>query len=419
MKIIVLGAGVIGVSSAYYLASLGHEVTVIDKNNSCGLDCSYANGGQLSYSHISTWASEISFGTFLNAFFCKNSYSSFNSINCETLRWLYKFYQNSKASIARKNSQKLFAISNYSRDLMNKLVDQEDINFSYSTNGILHIYRNKLTMDKAINNLRSLDISGIRPIIYTADQCVEHEPNLVKALDSKKLAGGIFFSDDALGNAYSFTVNLEKICREKYGVKFIYGTEIKNLLTNFKKITAINTDKQVFTADAYVYALGFQGDKLLKGIKINSDIYPIKGYSVTTKCSAEFIAPSQAITDVENKVVYSRLGDIFRVAGIAEFGANPQSNKNHLKYINENMVRTFANYGDIQTTSQWSGVRPFRPNSIPLICKVNKYPNLFLNTGHGSLGWTLALGSARILSNIIENKPDSQFDFLADENIYN
>ena len=417
MKIIVLGAGVIGVSSAYYLASQGHEVVVIDKNKSCGLDCSYANGGQLSYSHITTWASEISFQNFLHTFFSKNSYSSFNRFNLETISWLYKFYKNSNNSIARQNSQKLYKIASYSRYLITKLLDIEDFDFAYTTKGILHIYRNKSTMDKAINNLRKLDISGIRPLIYSADQCVEHEPNLIKALDEKKLAGGILFSDDALGNAYSFTVNLEKICREKYGVKFIYETEVKNLLTNFKKITAINTFHEVFSADAYVYALGYHGDKLLKGININTDIYPIKGYSLTTKCNAEFIAPSQAITDVENKIVYSRLGDIFRVAGIAEFGANAQMNKNHLRYINENMITTFANYGNVETATQWSGIRPFRPNSLPLICNVQKYPNLYLNTGHGSLGWTLALASAKILSDIVDNKLSQEFDFLAHENI--
>jgi D-amino-acid dehydrogenase len=419
MKIIVLGAGVIGVSSAYYLASQGHDVIVIDKNKSCGLDCSYANGGQLSYSHISTWASEISFRNFLQTFISKNSYSSFNSFNQETISWLYKFYKNSNNSMARSNSQKLYKIASYSRYLMTKFLDNEDLDFSYTSKGILHIYRNKTIMDKAISNFRKLDISGIRPLIYSADQCVEHEPNLIKALDAKKLAGGILFSDDALGNAYNFTVNLEKICREKYGVKFIYETEVKNLLTNFKKITGVNTFHEVFTADAYVHALGYQGDKLLKGINIYSDIYPIKGYSLTTKCSAEFIAPSQAITDIENKIVYSRLGDIFRVAGIAEFGANPQMNKNHLRYINENMIKTFANYGDIDTATHWSGIRPFRPNSLPLICNVQKYPNLYLNTGHGSLGWTLALASAKILSDILDNKSNQEFDFLAHENIVN
>ena len=187
MKIIVLGAGVIGVSSAYYLASQGHEVVVIDKNKSCGLDCSYANGGQLSYSHITTWASEISFQNFLHTFFSKNSYSSFNRFNLETISWLYKFYKNSNNSIARQNSQKLYKIASYSRYLITKLLDIEDFDFAYTTKGILHIYRNKSTMDKAINNLRKLDISGIRPLIYSADQCVEHEPNLIKALDEKKI----------------------------------------------------------------------------------------------------------------------------------------------------------------------------------------------------------------------------------------
>ncbi len=417
MKIIVLGAGVVGVSSAYFLASHGHEVMVIDKNNSSALECTYANGGQLSYSHVTTWASEISFSKFIDAVFNKKNFSSFNSFDSTTISWLYKFYRNSSKSIARQNSLKLYSIASFSRDLMTKLLEHEDIEFSYTNKGILHIYRNQKVMDKALKNLNNLEISGIRPIIYSADQVVEHEPNLIKALDAKKLVGGILFSDDALGNAYSFTTSLEDICKQKYGVKFLYNTEVKNLLTNFKKITGINTGNDVFTADAYVYALGYPGDNLLRGIRVNSNIYPIKGYSLSTKCNAEFIAPSQAITDVENKIVYSRLGDIFRVAGIAEFGGKETINKNHLNYIKDNMIKTFANYGNIETAFEWSGIRPFRPNSLPLVCNVKKYPNLFLNTGHGSLGWTLALGCASILSDIVDNKNNPQFEFLANENI--
>ena len=417
MKIIVLGAGVIGVSSAYYLASHGHEVVVIDKNQSSALECSYGNGGQLSYSHITTWASEISFKAILKTLFLQNHYSSINSIDSKTLAWLYKFYLNSFKNKARQNSKNLYSIASYSNQLMDQLLKNEDIEFSFSSKGILHIYRSKTALDIALRDLKNLDISGIRPIEYSAEQVVEFEPNLIKLFDAKKLAGGILFSDDCLGNAYNFTTNLEKICKEKYGVNFIYNTEVKNLLTNFKKITGINTSDQVYNADAYVYALGYQGDSLLSGIKIQTDVYPIKGYSLSTQCSAEYIAPTQAITDIENKIVYSRLGDVFRVAGIAEFGSSKKENKNHLKYIREKMVNSFANYGDISNAIEWSSYRPFRPNSLPLICNVKKYPNLFLNTGHGSLGWTLALASGKILANLIDGNPISQFEFLAQENI--
>lgn len=426
MKIIVLGAGVVGVSTAYYLAREGHQVTVIDKNSSCAMECSYANGGQLSYSHIKTWAQDLQFSSVLKSFFSHETNISLKNLDSKTLGWFYNFCKNSSNKKAIENSKKIYEIAILSSRLMDEILREESelslrsleagIAFNYSKKGILHFYRNQKKFDSEIISVQKANFIGNRPLIMNASQCVEHEPNLIKLLDQKKLAGGILFSDDASGDAYKFTDVLVKICRQKYGVDFKFGVEVKNLLTNHQKITGINTLEGVFTADAYVYAMGYAGDKLLSGIKVNSKIQPIRGYSISTNCSQMFIAPTNSITDAENKIVYSRIGDIFRAAGIIEIGIRNKLDKNHLNFLRDQMVSSFANCGDVENLLQWSGIRPYRPNSIPLITHISRLQNLYLNTGHGSLGWTLALASGKILNDLILNKLPLSFEFLAHEN---
>jgi D-amino-acid dehydrogenase len=226
----------------------------------------------------------------------------------------------------------------------------------------------------------------------------------------------LFFKDDESGDCYKFTQQLEKICKEKYGVKFNFNCDIKNLLTNYKKITGINTSEGVLVADKYIYALGASSISLLKGIGVETKIYPIKGYSLSIKCDDKFIAPNMAMTDNENKIVYSRLGNIFRVAGTVEMsGNNLTINKQNLNFLYENVQKTFADFGDIKNAKEWVGMRPFRPNSIPLIGEINKFSNLIMNSGHGSLGWTNSLASAKIIDDLLAKKPHKDFNFLNKE----
>ncbi len=193
-------------------------------------------------------------------------------------------------------------------------------------------------------------------------------------------------------------------------------TDVKNILTNFKKITGINTDKGVFVADAYVYCLGAQGVRFLSGIKVASKIYPLKGHSISIACDPEFVAPSQSMTDPENKVVYSRLGGNFRVAGTVGFcKAKLGVDQSQINFLKKIVRSSFSDYGNINKIEEWAGFRPFRPNSIPLICKVQKYGNLFINSGHGSLGWTMSAGSGKILADAVSEKKGQKFKFLEEE----
>jgi D-amino-acid dehydrogenase len=416
MKVVVLGAGVIGVTSAYFLALAGHQVTVLEKNSEAAMGCSYANGGQLSYSHIDTWANKASISAMLKAAIMPNSFLSISDLaNKDFLKWIYEFYKNSSAQKSQENSKKIFTLSAYSKEILEQiLLIEKDIKFDYKKEGILHFYRNKKKFEHAVKEAELYDKIGCRAQILSAEECVKKEPTLVKLFDEENLAGGIFYEDDASGNSFLFTKALEKICREKYGVIFEYETDVKNILTNHKKITGINSNKGVFVANKYVYALGAQGNRLLRGIGVESKIYPIKGYSLSISSDEEFIAPSLALTDSENKIVYSRIGNIFRVAGTIEIcGFKASQNKNNIEFLKKNLRLSFSDFGNLNFAKQWSGFRPFRPNSLPLICVVERYGNLLLNTGHGSLGWTMASASGKILADLVIDKKDERFSFLS------
>jgi D-amino-acid dehydrogenase len=418
MKVIVLGAGVIGVTSAYFLARQGHEVVVLEKNSQSALGCSEANGGQLSYSHVETWAAKTSFFSMLKAAILPNSFLSISNFRDGAFfKWACEFYKNSSPAKAQENSRRLARLTFYSKEVLAEIIKEEpDLKFDYKNNGILHFYRDQKQFESAIKDAEFSSSIGIKAKILNAEESVKKEPTLVKLFDEKKLAGGIFYEIDASGNSLLFTRGLEKICQEKYKVVFEYETEVKNILTNHKKITGINTNKGVFVADKYAYALGAVGDKLLQGIKVLTKIYPLKGYSLSIAANDEFIAPRIAMTDSKNKIVYSRLGNIFRAAGTVEIcGLKSNKNQKHISFLKNSIKSTYSDFGNINEIKEWCGFRPFRPNSIPLICQVKKYGNLFLNTGHGSLGWTLSAASGKILADLVSENEDKRFGFLEEE----
>ncbi len=418
MKVIVLGAGVIGVTTAYFLARNGHEVTVLEKNSAPALGCSYANGGQLSYSHIEPWASKASIKLLAKAFFLSPSFLTISDFtNRDFLNWSYQFLQNSCRQKSHQNSEKLYKLGAYSKKIMEEIIANEpDLEFNYKNAGILHFFRSAKSLEQAIKEAEFAISLGCHIQVLDKNECVKKEPTLSKLADENKLAGGIFYEADASGNAMLFTQSLEKICREKYGVIFEYNTDIKNLFTNYKKITGINTSAGVFVADKYIFALGAAGNKLLKGIGIDPKIYPLKGYSLSIQADEGFLAPNMALTDTKNKIVYSRIGNIFRVAGTVEAcGDRPEKNLKHLAFLQAVVRSTFSDFSNLNKASDWCGFRPFRPNSIPLICQIKKYENLIINAGHGSLGWTMAAASGKISSDLVLDKRNEQFSFLAQE----
>lgn len=416
MKIVVMGAGIIGVTTAYFLARSGFEVEVIEKNEKAGLGCSFANGSQLSFSHVEPFSSKSSFSLILKSFFKPNSFTFVESFfDKDFLRFCLNLSKNYGDEKTKNISRNLYNLGQESKNALEFILKSEDFDFDYSQNGILHFFRKKDVFEKAMKQADFQVDLGDDIEFLTADSCVETEPTLTKLNDEKRLIGGILHKNDASGNAMILTQKLAQICKEKYNVVFHYNTEIKNILTNFKKITGINTDKNVYVGDSYVYCLGAYGNKLLEGIEVDSKIFPVKGYSLSIPTDNEFLAPKIALTDPENKIVYSRIGNTFRAAGTIEISNCVNENQKLINFIKNKVRNSFSDFGNLNQATTWQGIRPFRANSIPLIKQYEKYPNLFLNSGHGHLGFSMSFGSAKVLSDLILGKESKKFNFLKEQ----
>lgn len=415
MKVIILGSGIIGLTTAYELSKKGFEVTVLEKENSSAMGCSYANGGQLSFSHAQPWSAAF-FSILKSAITPRSNVYVKDLTNKEFLKWSLKFILNSSKKKSRDIAAKLLELGNQSRKALNEILQEEKIDFHYNNKGILHFYRDKKLFNKAIEQAKFQEKLGCNLQILNPFECLDVEPNLTTLFDQAKLAGGILFKDDASGDPFLFTKQLEEICKKKFNTKFIYGCEVKNILTNYEKITGVNTSLGVFQADLYVNTLGSYGNKLLNGINFHTQIYPIKGYSLSIPVNDLLSnAPTISLTDAQNKIVYSRLGSTFRAAGTMEIcNLSDAKNQKSIDFLKKTVKSTYQNCGDIENSKEWFGFRPYRPNCLPIIGKVKKYGNLFMNTGHGSLGWSNSFGSAQIVSDAILNK-SSELSFFEEE----
>jgi D-amino-acid dehydrogenase len=424
MKIIILGAGINGVLSAYFLARAGCKVEVIDRAPQSASGCSGGNGGQLSFGHCQPWSARSSFFAFAKSAFWsafrRNSFFSAPDVkNPEFWRFAWQFWQNSAPQSSQNLAMQTLKLGIFSHQVLADILNEENIEFSYKKDGILHFYRDEKLFNQAIFETKKQKSWGLNLEVLNAQQCVQKEPTLVKMHDDGSLKGGVFFKDDASGNCSSFIKALEWLCKNKLGVKFHYNAEVKNLLTNHKKITGVNSSAGVFVGNAYLNCLGAFGNALLQGVGVQTKIYPLKGYSLSIPADKLFLAPQLSLTDPENKIVYSRLGSFFRAAGTVEAASlNKNLNPKNINFLKNTVKSSFSDFGDLNNAKEWLGFRPFRPNSQPLVQAVPKYGNLFLNCGHGSLGWTLSFATSRIISNIIlQQKVPADFNFLNDSQI--
>lgn len=401
MKIIVLGSGLLGVTTAYELGKRGFEVTVIDRQDSSAAETSFANGGQLSYSHAEPWASASLLPKLPKWLMHPDSPLVFRPrADIDMIRWGLGFLRNCTNFRADTNTVNLLRLGLYSRQCLHIIKNNESLDFNYSDKGILHIYSTKAELEHGIRQVELQAKFGGDEKIISRDEVLALEPTL--AHSTQAIVGGIHAHHDESGDAHSFCTQLAKIASEKYGVKFKYGVFINDLKKNGKNIVAVETDQGDMEADGFVMALGSYSTIYLRKIGIKVPIYPMKGYSITTQAN-EF-CPNISITDGTHKIVYSRLGDKLRVAGTAEFAGYDHS-------INEERIIPIVRAASTllpkadwkQEISKWACLRPSTPDGPPIIGGT-PYKNLFLNTGHGTLGWTQAAGSATLLADIMENK---------------
>ena len=400
IEILVLGAGVVGVAAAYYLARRGHQVTVIDRQEGVGLETSFANGGQISTGH-EPWANP---STPLKAlkWLGRDDAPLLYRLHADPALWSWslRFLAECLPGRTRLNAARTLRLALYSRKALAELRAETAIAYDQLTGGILHVYREAREYRRALKQAELMSGAGCERLPVDAAGCVALEPALAVA---PALAGGIHIPGDESGDAYKFTARLAEISAG-LGVNFLHGVTVKRIHADGGRISGVETDKGMYRADIFVLALGSYGAPLIRPLGIRLPVYPVKGYSVTIPVNDRSRAPMLSITHDELKLVYSRLGDRLRAAGTAEFaGYDTSVNKTRARSILDAALELFPGCGDAAQAEFWAGLRPATPDGAPIIGPA-KYPNLFFNTGHGALGWTLACGSGRVLADLVSGR---------------
>ena len=411
MKVIVLGAGVLGVTTAYYLARQGAEVSVLDRQPGPGMETSFANAGELSYGMTSPWAAPgIPMKAVKWLFMRHRPLFIWPLISPSMWAWGIRMLANCNADSYRINKGRMVRISNYSRDQLTDLMAEVNIDFDQRERGTLQLFRTEKQVKSSKADQEVLAEYDSPFEVLDKDACITAEPAL--ALVKEKFVGGLRLTADRTGDCRMFTLALADKATE-LGVKFRYGVTIDRFATESGRITGVHTDKGLETADRYVCALGPYAPILLKTVGIRLPIYPIKGYSITLPVTDPDAAPQSTIMDETHKVAITRLGDRIRVAGQAEIiGYNRKLGSHATDTVRHVVSDLFPKGGDVSRAQGWTGLRPMTPDGTPVIGPT-RYDNLFLNTGHGTLGWTMACGSGRAVADAVLGKaPGISFDGL-------
>ncbi|OTA20032.1 hydrogen cyanide synthase HcnC [Xenorhabdus beddingii] len=421
MKVLILGSGVIGVTSAWYLAQEGHEVIVIDRQNSAAEETSAGNAGQISPGYSTPWGAP---GIPLKAVKWMFQRHAPLAIRPDgslfQLRWMWEMLRNCDASHYVMNKSRMVRLAEYSRDCIKQLRAETGIQYEGRQGGTLQLFRTAKQFDNAANDIKVLEQEGVPYRLLTAEQLAIVEPAL--AHSSHKLTGGLQLPNDETGDCQIFTKTLAKMA-EDAGVKFIFNKQVKQILVDGNNVTGIqchndnghndNGHDDIMTADHYVVAMGSYSTEILKD-RVKIPVYPMKGYSLTMPVLDESRAPVSTVLDETYKIAITRFDNRIRVGGMAEVVG---FNLNVLQYRCETLKMVvqdlYHNGGKIEEASFWTGLRPMTPDGTPIVGPT-QYPNLYLNTGHGTLGWTMACGSGKLLADLISGKrPDIAADDLS------
>lgn len=411
MRVIVLGSGVVGVTTAYYLAKSGHEVTVIDRQPGAALETSFANAGQISPGYASPWAAP---GIPLKAFKWLFQRHAPLAIRPDgslfQLQWMWEMFKNCDADRYAVNKERMVRLAEYSRDCIRTLRNEIGIDYEGRQQGTLQLFRTQAQFDGAAKDIDVLRQAGVPFEVLTREQLSKAEPALDKVRD--KLVGGLRLPNDETGDCQMFTTRLAALAAE-IGVRFEYGVDIRAIESQGDQITAVRTDKGSFTADRYIVALGSYSRLLLKQF-FRVPVYPLKGYSLTVPITDAAQAPVSTILDETYKIAITRFENRIRVGGMAEIaGYSRQLNPARRETLEMVVSDLFPGGGDVSKASFWTGLRPMTPDSTPIV-GATPLRNLFLNTGHGTLGWTMACGSASVIADLVSGKvPAIHTDDLA------
>ena len=402
MKVVVLGAGVIGVTSAWYLSRAGHEVTVVDRQPAAALETSFANAGEISPGYSTPWAAPGIPQKALRWMFQRHAPLVLHAApDPVRLGWMARMLGNCTADAYVVNKSRMMRVAEYSRDCLGELRAQTGIRYDERTQGTLQVFRDARQVRAVQKDIKVLKSDGVAYQELDVDGCIAAEPGLAHA--RHLLAGGLRLPGDETGDCHVFTQSLAALAADR-GVTFLYDTTIHGLEGSRGRVDAALTSAGRLAADAFVVALGPHSPALVAPFGIRLPVHPVKGYSLTLPIVDESRAPVSTVMDETYKVAITRLGDRIRVGGLAELAGfdlslSPRRRATLAKSVGE----LFGGAGDLDRATFWTGLRPMTPDGTPVI-GATPVGNLWLNTGHGTLGWTMAAGSGRVLADLISGR---------------
>ncbi|TAL72904.1 MAG: D-amino acid dehydrogenase [Rhodanobacter sp.] len=402
MRVLILGSGVIGVTSAWYLRQAGHEVTVVDRQPAAALETSFGNAGQLSFGYTSPWAAPGVPFKAIKWLFQKHAPLSIRPrLSFVEYRWLWHMLLNCNAKSYAVNKARMVRMSDYSRACINALAQTAGIDYEGRQLGTTQLFRTQHQLDAAAQDIAILRDYGVPYEVLDRAGIVKVEPALATTVD--KLVGALRLPEDQTGDCQLFTTKLAAASAAA-GVVFEFGRTIQALVHSGDRIDGVRIDGQTRNADVYVAALGSYTPALVAPLGLPLPVYPLKGYSLTVPITDPAQAPTSTILDESYKIAVTRFNDRIRVGGMAEVMGHDLSLNPRRRATLEMVVDDlYPHGGDLSNATFWTGLRPATPDGTPVV-GATPYKNLYLNTGHGTLGWTMAAGSGRYLTDLIDGK---------------
>ncbi len=401
MKVIVLGAGIVGVTSAYQLARAGHEVTVVDRQPGPALETSFANAGEVSFGYCSPWAAPGIPMKAMKWLFMQHAPLILRpKVDMAMLAWMAQMLRNCTSARYALNKSRMLRLADYSRVSLAALREETGITYDERMQGTLQLFRSEAQLDASAKDVKALAADGIPYEVLDPEGCIRVEPALKHVRE--KIVGGLLTPKDETGDCFKFAGALAEKAKA-FGVTFNYGSIIRGLDVEGGRVTGVVTAHGRLQADAVVVALGSFSPLLVRPHGIRLPVYPVKGYSLTIPITDATRAPESTVMDETYKIAITRLGDRIRVGGMAEISGYTNDLGEPRRLTLQHSVTDLFPGGDVSKASFWSGLRPMTPDGTPVIGPT-KVAGLYLNTGHGTLGWTMSSGSARLVADLVSGK---------------